>query len=75
MGGVDSNDQLREYYHVRLKSHKRYKFLLGMIFEIAITNTFVLVKANPAMKDETKSMKAFRTALVWNLHWKIRYYS
>ena len=24
MGGVDENDQLRQYYHVRLKSQKYY---------------------------------------------------
>ena len=29
MGGVDKNDQLREYYHVRLKSRKYYKYLFG----------------------------------------------
>ena len=38
-----------------------------MVFDIAITNTFVLAKANPIMKDETKSMKAFITALAQQL--------
>ena len=67
MGGVDRNDQLREYYHVRLKSHKYYKYLFWIVFDIAITNTFVLAKANPIMKDKTKSMKAHRTALAQQL--------
>ena len=27
MGGVDRNDQLRQYYHVRLKCRKFYRFI------------------------------------------------
>ena len=29
MGGVDRGDQLRQYYHVRYKSHKYYKYIFG----------------------------------------------
>ena len=29
MGGVDNNDQLRGYYHVRLKCRKFYKYVVG----------------------------------------------
>ena len=29
MGGVNRNDQLRDYYHVRLKSRKYYKYISG----------------------------------------------
>ena len=27
MGGVDRNDQLRQYYHVRLKCRKFYRYI------------------------------------------------
>ena len=64
MGGVDRNDQMREYYHVRLKY---YKYLFWMSFDVSITNAFVLAKTNPVMHNETKSMKAFRTALAQQL--------
>lgn len=67
MGGVDRNDQLREYYHVRLKSRKYYKYLFWMVFDIAVTNTYILSKTNPVLNNETKSMKAFRTALAQQL--------
>ena len=34
--GVDKNDQLREYHHVRLKSRKYYVYLFWMMFDVAI---------------------------------------
>ena len=39
MGGVDYNDQLRGYYHVRLKCRKFYKYIL---FDVAVTNALIL---------------------------------
>uniref|UniRef100_A0A1X7TJJ1 PiggyBac transposable element-derived protein domain-containing protein n=1 Tax=Amphimedon queenslandica TaxID=400682 RepID=A0A1X7TJJ1_AMPQE len=39
MGGVDCNDQLRQYYHVHRKYHK---YIFWMLFDITITNSFVL---------------------------------
>ena len=42
MGGVDLNDQLRGYYHVRLKCRKYYKYIFWFIFDVAITNTYIL---------------------------------
>ena len=63
MGGVDKNDQLRQYYHVRLKSRKYYKYLFWMIFDVAITNALIIARANPVLQKETKSVKSFRTAL------------
>jgi hypothetical protein len=32
MGGVDYNDQLRGYYHVRLKCRKYYKYIFWFLF-------------------------------------------
>ena len=63
MGGVDKNDQLREYYHVRLKSRKYYKYLFWMVFDISITNAMIIAKSNPDLHQDIKSTKAFRTAL------------
>jgi hypothetical protein len=67
MGGVDKNDQLREYYHVRLKSHKYYKYLFWMVFDIAVTNGLILAKNKPNLKSHTKSLKAFRSQLATEL--------
>ena len=44
MGGVDNNDQLRGYYHVRLKCRKYYKYVFWFLFDVAITNGFILCK-------------------------------
>ena len=42
MGGVDRNDQLRQYYCVRLKSHKFYKYIFWFTFELAVSNAYIL---------------------------------
>ena len=42
MGGVDKNDQLRQYYHVRLKSRKVYKYIFWFLFEVCMANTYIL---------------------------------
>ena len=42
MGGVDKGDQLRKYYHVRLKCQKNYKYIFWFAFDTAITNAFIL---------------------------------
>ena len=42
MGGVDRNDLLRQYYHIRLKCRKYYKYLYWMLVDITISNTFIL---------------------------------
>ena len=63
MGGVDKNDQLRQYYHVRLKSCKYYKYLFWMLFDVAITNTLIIARANPKLEKQTKSVNSFRKAL------------
>ena len=44
MGGVDRNDQLRQYYMVRLKSRKNYKYIFWYLFDLAITNSYILYK-------------------------------
>ena len=42
MGGVDEADQLRGYYHVRLKCTKNYKYVFWFMFDVATTNSFIL---------------------------------
>ena len=42
MGGVDKNDQLRQYYHVGLKCRKFYKYIFWFTFEAAIVNSYIL---------------------------------
>ena len=44
MGGVNRNDQLRGYYHVRLKCHKYYKYIFWCLFDVTITNMFLLCR-------------------------------
>ena len=44
MGGVDRGDQLRGYYKCRMKSRKFYKYIFYFLFDVSITNTFILYK-------------------------------
>ena len=44
MGGVDRGDQLRGYYNCRVKSRKFYKYIFYFLFDVAITNAFILYK-------------------------------
>ena len=65
MGGVDNNNQLRGYYHVRLKCRKFYKCIFGFLFDVAIVNNFILCKhfTHLGIKDQ----KTFRTQLAKSL--------
>ena len=42
MGGVDRNDQLRQYYAVRTKCRKFYKYLFWFLFESSQANSYIL---------------------------------
>ena len=44
MGGVDRNDQLQGYYQVRIKCQKYYKYIFWCLFDVAITNMFLLCR-------------------------------
>ena len=63
MGGVDINDQLRQYNHVRLKTTKNYKYLFWFIFDIAVTNEFILGRIN----GQFKTVEDFRLKLAKEL--------
>ena len=59
MGGVDRGDQLRQYYHVRYKSHKYYKYIFWFLFDTSITNSFILFNSYRQKID----LKTFRVEL------------
>ena len=69
MGGVDRGDQLRGYYCCRTKSRKFYKYLFYFLFDVAITNAFILYKhfhSHPSKSLHT--VKEFRLKRAdWNL--------
>lgn len=61
MGGVDRNDQLRGYYRVRLKCRKYYKYIFWFLFDLAITNAYILHRSCPGVRG--MKMKDFRVTL------------
>ena len=51
MGGVDKNDQLRQYYHVRIKSRKFYRYIFWFLFEVSHTSCIpitLVLQRNPS---------------------------
>ncbi len=46
MGGVNLGDQDRGYYHVRMKCRKFYKYIINFLFDVTITNSFILYNIN-----------------------------
>ena len=65
MGGVDSNDQLRGYNHVRLKCWKYYKYIFWFLFDLMVTNSFILCHNYTDLP--VKMVKDFRVALAKEL--------
>ena len=64
-GGVDHNDQLCGYYHVRLKCRKYYKYIFWFLFDLAITNSYILCRLHTDLQMD--SLKSFRTVLAKEL--------
>ena len=64
MGGVDCNDQLRQFYMVRLKCRKVYKYIFWFLLELVSTNACILSKEhiNPTM-----SLREYRLTSVKSL--------
>ncbi len=62
---MDHNDQLRGYYHVRLKCRKYYKYLFWFLFDVAITNSFILCCSHTDKRMD--SIKDFRVTLAKEL--------
>ena len=65
MGGVDLGDQLRGSYHVRLKNRKNYKYVFWFLFDVAITNSYILHSFD--VSSSQVDHKAFRLKLAEQL--------
>ena len=65
MGGVDKRDQLRQYYRVRTRCRKYYKYIFWFLFDVAITNSYILSLFTPTTIPRThQRLKAFRLRLL-----------
>ena len=62
MGGVDRGDQLRGYYNCKVKSRKFYKYIFYFLFDVSITNAFILYK-NFRSSPTFNTIKKFRLQL------------
>ena len=54
MGGVDNNDQLRGYYHVRLKCRNFYKYIFWFLLEVAIITCHLGIQDLKTFSTERK---------------------
>ncbi len=59
------NDQLRGYYGVRSKGRKFYKCIWWFLFDVAVTNAFILCKHHT--NQRSKILKDFKTGLAKSL--------
>ena len=57
MGGVDKNVQLRKYYHVQLKCRKYYRYIFCFLFEVCITNSYILFSIFCTSTDRNPMLK------------------
>ena len=65
MAGVDNGDQLRGYYECRKRSRKFYKYIYNFLFDVTITNCFILLKH--FCRSVKMSLKEFRLKLASQL--------
>ena len=64
MGGVDKGDQLRQYYRVRTRCRKNYKYIFWFLFDVAVTNSYILSLFTPTTLPRShQHLKAFRLKL------------
>ena len=65
MGGVDKGDQLRQYYRVRSRCMKNYKYIFDFVVDSSITNAFILAHSySPTtLPTNHQTLKAFRLKL------------
>ena len=69
MGGVDKGDQLRKYYHVRMKTKKNYKYIFWFCVEVCIINAYILSNHIPVstLPVTELNLKSFRLKLAGEL--------
>ena len=65
MAAVDKGDQSRGYYHCRIKSRKFYKYIYYFLFDVTITNAFILYRGWSGATEIT--IKQFRIQLAKEL--------
>ena len=53
MHGVDRNDQLDGYYKVRLKGRKHSKYIFWFLFDLVITNAYILHHPHAGVRGMT----------------------
>ena len=64
MSGVDKGDQLRQYYRVRMRCMKYYKYIFWFLFDVSITNSYILSLFTPTtMPISQQSLMAYRLKL------------
>ena len=78
MGGVDRGNQLRGYCNCKVKSRKFYKFIFYSLFDVSITNAFILLQEFPlfthlqhhqevsAAASKRSDGRVYRTSLSWS---------
>ena len=68
MAGVDKGDQYRQYYHIGTKCLKNYKYIFWFLFDVAITNAYILSTFAPTtMSTSQTRLKQFRLKLAEQL--------
>ena len=53
MGGVDHNDQLRQYYCLNTRGYKAYMYIFYFVTDVVITNTYLLQTFLPTSPFKT----------------------
>ena len=66
MGAVDRGEQMRGYCLCRVKSRKFYKYIFYFLFDVSITNAFILYK-NFCSSPTFNTTKKFRLQLAKEL--------
>ena len=68
MAGVDKGDQCRQYYRIRIKCVKYYKYLFWFAIDASITNSFILsLFSSTTMSITHQRQKSFRLTLAEKL--------
>ena len=62
MGGVDE-----DYYHVRLKCTKKYKYIFWFMYDVGVTNAFILHSKFDVTTGTPMTQKQFRVKLAEQL--------
>ena len=61
MGGVDRGDQLRQYYRVRCKTRKAYRYIFWFLSDSCIVNAYILHKRFVPVTEMSTTEATVRT--------------